>query len=87
LTTASKADAAIYVSHPVGPTNAANTALAEKLAEKGIPTIVYGDAAVKGCWAKVERPSLLADILKQLAKQGSREIPKTHLIQAGQQSF
>jgi iron complex transport system ATP-binding protein len=87
LTTASKADAAIYVSHPVGPTNAANTALAEKLTEKGIPTIVYGDAAVKGCWAKVERLSMLADILKQLAKQGSREIPKTHLIQAGQQSF
>jgi iron complex transport system ATP-binding protein len=69
LTTASKADAAIYVSHPVGLINAANTALAEKLAEKGIPTIVYGDAAVKGCWAKVERLRELADILKQVSRK------------------
>ncbi len=68
LTTASRADAVIYVSHPAGPINAANTALAEKLIEKGVLTIVYGDAAVKGCWAKVGRLGELADILKQVSR-------------------
>ena len=86
LATASKADAAIYVSHPAGPINAANTVLAEKLIEKSVPTIVYGDAAVKACWARVERLRELEDILKQVAKQEGRGIPKTYLIQAGQKS-
>jgi len=86
LATASKADAAIYVSHPAGPINAANTVLAEKLIEKSVPTIIYGDAAVKACWARVERLRELEDILKQVAKQEGRGIPKTYLIQAGQKS-
>jgi hypothetical protein len=30
---------------------------------------VYGDAAVKGCWAKVERLRELADILKQVSRK------------------
>jgi iron complex transport system ATP-binding protein len=63
---AADADAVIYVSHPVGLVNAANTVLAEKLVVMGLPTIEYGDAGLKGCWRRVGSLKELADFLKQL---------------------
>lgn len=69
LSKAAETDATIYVTHPVGPLNAANTVLAERLTSMGLPTVVYGDASVRRCWVRVWRLRELAAVLKQFEKK------------------
>jgi len=75
LVKAAETDAAIYVTHPVGQLNAANTVLAKKLVDMGIPTVVYGDAQLEGCWRRAGHLRELVKALKELTEHNLTKPP------------